>query len=104
MAHDIADLSEAELIALQADIEKELVKKSAQKKADAKKALENTAKEYGFTVQELLGGKAAAGKPASVAKFANPANPSQTWTGKGRQPAWFKDAIASGTPASDMEL
>ncbi len=103
MSIDITEMTEAELVALQADIEKELQRKAVQKKTDAKKALESTAKEYGFTLQELLSGKAASGKP-SIAKYANPANPAQTWTGKGRQPAWFKEALASGTDASDLEL
>ena len=104
MSQDLTHHTEAELIALQAEIEKELVRKATQKKADAKKALEITAKEYGFTLQELLSGKGTVAKSASVAKYANPANPSQTWTGKGRQPAWFKDALAAGKSADDLAL
>ncbi len=101
---DITTLSEAELITLRANIEKELVRKAAQKKSDAKKAIENIAKEYGFTVQELLSGKAGSVKGPSVAKYAHPENPSQTWTGKGRQPTWFKEALDSGMTAESLEV
>lgn len=104
MAHNLADMSDAELIALRADIDKELARKAVQKKADAKRALELTAKEHGFTLQELLASKTAGGKAPSVAKFANPENPAQTWTGKGRQPTWYKDAIAAGKSADDMAV
>lgn len=29
-------------------------------------------------------------------KYRNPADPSQTWSGRGRQPHWFADALAGG--------
>ncbi|MFT5625225.1 MAG: DNA-binding protein H-NS, partial [Lentimonas sp.] len=28
----------------------------------------------------------------------------QTWTGKGRQPTWFKEAVAAGTAPDTMEI
>ncbi len=40
----------------------------------------------------------------SAPKFANPDDPSQTWTGKGRQPAWVKDYIASGKSLDEIEI
>ena len=41
---------------------------------------------------------------SGVAKYANPADKSQTWTGKGRQPQWYKDAVAAGTDPKTMEI
>ncbi len=29
-------------------------------------------------------------------RYRNPANPSETWSGRGEQPGWFKQALASG--------
>ena len=61
---------------------------------------ENYAASEGFTLRELLPAKV---KPAAVAEqksstpvkakpmFANPANLTQTWTGRGRCPAWIKN-------------
>ena len=39
-----------------------------------------------------------------VAKYANPADPNQTWTGRGRQPAWVKQALAEGKDLSSMAI
>jgi len=35
-------------------------------------------------------------KSAAAAKYRNPADPTQQWSGRGRQPAWIKAWIASG--------
>src|SRR3546814_10792265 len=45
------------------------------------------AKENGYTINELFGGVKATGKAtAKVApKFRNPANPDQTWSGRGKR-------------------
>ena len=65
-------------------------------------ALDRIAEEHGFSLDEILG-KKTSGKTA-VPKYRNPENPSQTWTGRGRQPAWYKSAIAAGKDASEMEI
>jgi len=35
-------------------------------------------------------------------KYRNPAKPTQTWTGRGKPPAWFSTAMANGTSADSM--
>jgi DNA-binding protein H-NS len=45
-------------------------------------------------------GTAANGVTTRVAaepKYQNPSDTTQTWTGKGRQPNWFKELVAGGT-------
>ena len=84
----------------------------------AKKAAEKAAAKFGFTLSELTNDvvkmpartlrksakSKAAKKTVSPAKYANPADKSQTWTGKGRQPAWYKAAIEAGTNPKKMEI
>jgi DNA-binding protein H-NS len=42
-------------------------------------------------------------KGRSVApKYRNPADPAQTWAGRGVQPRWFREALASGRTAEDL--
>jgi DNA-binding protein H-NS len=50
-------------------------------------------------------------KPAKAAKtrhytvkpkYRNPANPDQTWAGRGMKPRWFVDALASGVSEWDL--
>ena len=33
-----------------------------------------------------------------------PENPDATWSGRGRQPDWFKSAIAAGKAPEDLEI
>ncbi len=59
----------------------------------------------GFTVAELFG-FAAKGKSRgkSVAKYANPDDRSQTWTGRGRKPNWLVARLKKGAKADDFSL
>lgn len=41
---------------------------------------------------------------AATDKYQNPSNPDQKWTGKGRQPDWFKDALATGKTRESLEM
>ena len=43
-------------------------------------------------------------KPVGIAKYRNPKNPSETWTGRGRKPRWLNEAIAAGADISDLEI
>lgn len=35
-------------------------------------------------------------------KYRNPADPAQTWAGRGAQPRWFREALAAGRVADDL--
>jgi DNA-binding protein H-NS len=35
-------------------------------------------------------------------KYRNPADPSQTWAGRGVQPRWFREALAAGRTTEDL--
>ncbi|MFZ5964009.1 H-NS family nucleoid-associated regulatory protein [Thalassococcus sp. BH17M4-6] len=103
MAVDLENLSKEELKQLKTDVDKALKTIDARRKAEAKKAAEHAAKEYGFSLDELLGASSGKG-PKSAPKYANPADPSQTWTGRGRKPNWVIDALAAGKSLDDMKI
>lgn len=105
MGIDLDKLSEDELLSLKKEADKALASLETRKRADALKAAEAAAEAHGYKLKDLMGGKVPAAKAMKgVAKFANPADPSQTWTGKGRQPEWFKEALASGISRDDLAL
>ena len=105
MARDLTKLSEKELAKLGSDIEKEIKSRAKSKIVAARKAAEDAAKKHGFSLNDLLGGKTAAKKkPAAPPKFKNPADPSQTWSGRGRQPQWYKDAIKAGKSEKSLAV
>lgn len=105
MAIDITKLSEKELVKLRKDIDKTLASLEKRKKDEARKAAEEAAKKHGFSLNDLVTAtRGSAKKPAAPAKYRNPANPTQTWSGRGRQPAWFKEAVEKGTDPKKLEI
>ncbi|PTE16718.1 transcriptional regulator, partial [Cereibacter changlensis JA139] len=93
---DLNEMSLAELKALQKDVLRAIDSFEKRRKAQAVSALENAAKEMGFSLAELLGQQAGRRRSVAMPKYANPADPSDTWSGRGRQPHWFRDALAAG--------
>jgi DNA-binding protein H-NS len=53
------------------------------------------AAEAGFKIGDLFGGRGGKGRKVA-AKYANPNNPSETWTGRGRKPRWLAAKIKAG--------
>ena len=98
---DLTEMSIDELRKLQADVGRAIDSfEDRRRKAAAAKVAE-LARSLGYTVQELsaIGQKSAGPRPA---KFAHPDDPNLQWSGRGRQPAWFKEAIEAGKSAEDF--
>ena len=113
MSVDLKNMSRKQLEKLATQVEKALKSLDNKGKREAKKAAEKAAAKYGFSLAELAAAPAgkkrgpkpgAKSKKAGKAKYKNPSDAKQTWTGKGRQPAWFKAAIESGKSAEDMAV
>jgi len=112
MKPDLKSMTRKELERLKTNIEKALKKLSEKDKKAALAAAEKAAAAHGFSLDEITGGKAPAPrrkaksgpKKASAPKYKNPDDATQTWTGKGRQPTWFKAAIAAGKSPDDLEI
>lgn len=111
MAIDLKSMTKKELEKLAQNVERQLERLKKQDLKKARDAAEKAAAAHGFQLSDILGGAAPAAKTrkakpkaAGVAKYANPADSNQTWTGKGRQPQWFKDAVAAGKSPESMEL
>lgn len=105
MALNLTAMSRKELLQLQNDVEKALKDAEKRDRREALKAAEHAAAEYGYPLEDLVGGKKSAGaRPKAAPKYRNPENPEQTWTGRGRRPQWVHDALAKGTDISDLEI
>ena len=117
MSIDLRNLSAKELGAL---IEKAKQQQSRLAKrtpiATVRSTITKFAKAEGYTLEELFGmsgnrGAKAAEKPSSRAgrklgkvapKYLNPANPKESWTGRGKHPRWMAALIAKGKKADDF--
>ena len=103
---DLSKMNLAELKDLRKSIDKAM---ADAEKASRKKALEEVQKAaaiHGFALGDLVEGKRRRGKPKAKAapKYRNPADASQTWSGRGRQPEWFKSAVAGGTDPEKLKI
>lgn len=117
MSIDLRNLSAKELGAL---IEKAKQQQTRLAKrtpiATVRSKITKFAKAEGYTLEELFGmsgnrGAKAAAKPSSRAgrklgkvapKYRNPANPKETWTGRGKHPRWMAALITKGKKADDF--
>lgn len=109
MKIDLTGMTRKELEKLGNNVEKALEKLRKKDLKKVRQEMEKLAAAHGVSVEDVIGGKAApksAAKPKvkSVPKFANPADKSQTWSGKGRQPEWYKAAIAAGKSPDSMAI
>lgn len=105
MDMNLDDLSLKELRDLQSKINKAIDSYEIRAKRQALESLEDLARSYGFTLAGLLESQKV--KPArkrleSVVKYANPADQTQTWTGRGRKPGWFIQALEEGRSPEDL--
>ena len=123
MSIDIEKLSTKELSALISKASQRKKKLAKRKPAPGiRRQIVALARKAGYTIAELFGGSAPAkaekaAKPAKRAarksskagskvapKYRNPANPSQTWAARGKQPKWLAAEIAKGKKLEDFAI
>lgn len=106
---DLNTLSKRELLELQAKVAKAIASYDERRKRETLAEVEQLVRERGFTLAELTGTgggrkRGAAAKAAPTGGFANPANPSEVWAGRGRRPRWFTEAIEAGRDPESMRI
>lgn len=105
---DLSGFNLSELKGLQHDIEQEIKGRQHQDLRKARERILAIAQETGVSVEELLaiGGKKqkkSSGQKVE-ARYRNPGDNNQTWTGRGRQPKWIADGLASGKSLDDFRI
>jgi len=107
MTIELKTMSRQDLEKLRRDVDRTIATIGERERKAALDAAERVVAEHGFTLSELtemVGRTAKSSKPKSPAKFRNPADPEMTWSGRGRKPAWIKDAETEGRPMSDFAV
>ncbi|THD85679.1 H-NS histone family protein [Aliigemmobacter aestuarii] len=104
MDTDINSLSLKELKELQARIARAISSYEDRRKKEALAELEEKARQMGFSLAELTGASTGRTKAPVAPKYANPANRSETWSGRGRKPRWFEEALKAGKSPSDLAI
>jgi len=95
-------LSAKELAELRAQLEQRQVELQKQTLDALRERVFAMIEKEGLTIDEVLGSKTRGRqttrktKAEVPKKYRNPKSPHQEWSGRGRQPVWFAEAIASG--------
>jgi DNA-binding protein H-NS len=95
---DLSTYNLAELKGLEFDVRQEIKARQQLEVSKAREQILGIARSAGLTDEALLGGA------APVPRYRNPADRSQTWTGRGRQPKWIADALANGESLDDFRI
>jgi DNA-binding protein H-NS len=105
---DLAGYTFGELKGLQHEIDRAIKERQQQEVQKAREQIFAIAKKAGVSVEELLGNpekKMTKGTGEKVQpKYQNPKDVSQTWTGRGRQPRWIAEALASRKNLEDPRM
>ena len=89
-------MSLKELRQLQKDLAKAISTYEDRHKAEARAKLEAIAKEMGYSLADLIGVEVKTTRAPAVAKYRHPENAALTWSGRGRKPQWFVEALDAG--------
>jgi DNA-binding protein H-NS len=103
---DLSGYNLGELKGLQHEIEKEIKSREQQDVKKAREQILAIAQEVGISVADLLAKTTSKAKNNNgqkvKPKYQNPADGSQTWTGRGRQPRWIAEGVANGKALDDF--
>ncbi len=105
---ELSDYNLSELKGLQHEIAKEIKGREQQDLKKAREKILAIAQEAGISVTELLANTTSKAKTNTKQKvkpkYKNPADNSQTWTGRGRQPRWIAEGLANGKALDDFRI
>ena len=103
-AFDLEVLSLSELKKLQKDVAKAIATFEDRHKAEACAKVEALARDLGYSLAELVDPETKSSRAPAAAKYRHSDNPTLTWSGRGRKPQWFVEALEAGSTASELTL
>lgn len=101
MSDRLEDMSLRDLHEMQSQVAHQIGSFHARRKQEALKAVQAIAAEHGFTLKQLMDAPKDS-KASAPPKYANPQDPSATWTGRGRQPSWVKSHLETNGILNDL--
>lgn len=102
----LSNYSLSQLRTLEAEIVEELKMRHFLGISQAREQILHIARGAGISVDELLSGIVPKeSKSGSIpVKYRHPDEPTYKWSGRGRQPAWMKELIASGKSLDEAKV
>jgi DNA-binding protein H-NS len=103
-AVNVDKMSLKELVDLEARVKRAISTARDRERQQAKDELAALAHKRGFSVNELFGGSRGTKGTKVAIKYRNKDNPSDTWTGRGRQPKWLAAMLKKGHKLQDFAI
>lgn len=104
MAINVDKMSLKDINELEAKLLKAKAQAREKAKSDLKDRIDRLVDGSGFTIGELYGIGRGRGRGKSAAKYANPDNRSETWTGRGRKPNWLVAKLKKGADIANFSI
>jgi DNA-binding protein H-NS len=107
MAVDIKSLNNNQLNDLISKAQLRQVELRKEKVVKLREKVNALLKAEGYTFDDIFGHGRGKGKRAGTPvppKYRNPADPAQTWSGRGKRPRWFNDALKAGKKEKDLAI
>ena len=104
MDTNLNSLSLKELKDLLSQVSKAIASFEDRKKKEAIAEMEEIARAKGYSWAELTGATIVRKRAPAAPKYANPADHSDTWSGRGRKPRWFEAAMKAGKRPEDLAV
>ena|SRR5690606_26654402 len=95
MAKELDRMSLKELQELELKVKKARATAQDRSRAELRRKIEAMVADAGFKMSDIFGGRGGKGRTVA-AKYVNPDDPSETWTGRGRKPRWLTAKIQEG--------
>ena len=95
MARELERMSYKDLTELENKIRKAKAGVQDRTRNELKEKVEAMVASAGFKMSDLFGGRGGKGRKVA-AKYVNPDDASETWTGRGRKPRWLSAKLKDG--------
>lgn len=98
-------LSLTDLVELERKVKAAISSARERERIEVKAKVEELLRSSGFALEELFSrGRGGAKGKVVAPKYANPENPSETWTGRGRKPNWLVARLNKGASVEDFAI
>lgn len=101
---DLASFSIRELEALSQRVAQAIHDRRRTRAAELLAELSERAESEGLSFDDVVSQNGRPRQRKRVVRFRNPANASETWSGRGPRPVWLKQAIDNGTPLESLRV
>ena len=102
---DLSEMNFDQLLKLKADLDARMEDFDGRHRDDTLRHLNEVARAHGFkSAEAVVNGRLDRRRSPVQKKFFNPSDVNTKWSGRGRKPRWFTEALEKGVTLEQMTL